>query len=356
MACTSVVEVVELIPTPFRNVLADSLHALVALVIKRVNSRSTLSKWREHLAAGTFPPHLRGTPPKVQLVTEVAETEVARTCRSALEAAFKGFQQASLAASISAKKDEVAALDAELALPRIYDALRGLVAANTPAFFASHKLPTLSEDADRRQSVSGWEISPTAKLTQSHTLEDCVVYASRVISITESAQAFKASKITKKRNLAVAARTAAGDMDVDEPATHAASSTTALAPAIQSAVDKAVASALKKTAKSPKSEKARKGANKSKQDGGKKKVDDLMKAAKAKYDHEINKLREGHPQYVPLPYGLLRYRNSMLYEVRKRQKKRGDGRGKKDAKAPRGKAPVGARPRKGKGKRKSARE
>ena len=60
MGANSVAEIIELIPSDYRNVLADALHTLVQLIHKLDNSRSTLAKWREHQGKGMFPPHLRG--------------------------------------------------------------------------------------------------------------------------------------------------------------------------------------------------------------------------------------------------------------------------------------------------------
>jgi hypothetical protein len=48
-----------------------------------------------------------------------------------------------------------------------------------------------------------------------------------------------------------------------------------------------------------------------------------------RYDREIAKLRDNKPQYVPLPYRLLRYENSLRAEIRKRQRNKAGGKGKK---------------------------
>ena len=55
-----------------------------------------------------------------------------------------------------------------------------------------------------------------------------------------------------------------------------------------------------------------------------------------RYDREIAKLRDNKPQYVPLPYRLLRYENSLRAEIRKRQRNRASGKD-KGKKAKRGK-------------------
>ena len=241
MGAGSTNEIIELIPSDYRKVLADPLHALVALVIKLGNSRSTLAKWREHESAGTFPPHLRGTAPKIQMTAEFKDTAEYRTAQTALEAAHGDYQRAALTASIKAKSDEVEALDKQVTPEAAWTTLRAIVAAHAPSILERNKLPSLEVDGDGNENVTGWEYSDTAIAIRDHVLDDCVVYAARVVSITESSIAHRALKIKKKKDLATAARTAAGDVDVDM-ASSAAS--------LQSMVDKAVSSALKKFPKS----------------------------------------------------------------------------------------------------------
>jgi hypothetical protein len=47
-----------------------------------------------------------------------------------------------------------------------------------------------------------------------------------------------------------------------------------------------------------------------------------------RYDREIAKLRDNKPKYVPLPYRLLRYENSLRAEIRKQQRNKAGGKAK----------------------------
>ena len=92
MGANSVVNLIELIPSDYSQVLADPLHALVQLCHKLHNARTTLAAWRAHQSAGTMPAHLRGSAPKVQHTSEFAGSELACTCKTSLEAAYVDFQ------------------------------------------------------------------------------------------------------------------------------------------------------------------------------------------------------------------------------------------------------------------------
>ena len=243
MGAASVHEIIELIPFDFRPMLADPLNALVVLVTKLGNSRTTLAKWREHQQAGTFPQHLKGTAPSVQLTSEFVGSEAARSSKDAMDLAWSKFQQDSLAASIQAKRDEVSALEAEVAPEKVWQRLRAIVQSEGDPIIARSKLPVIATDEDGRQSIMGLEPSAAVIATRDFVLEDCGAYAARVISITESKLAQAALRIKKKKDLASAARVAAGDVDVE----MGDSSTSApAANSIKSMVEKAVSSALAK--------------------------------------------------------------------------------------------------------------
>jgi len=273
MGANATNEIIELIPADYRQLLADPLHALAALVDKLHHSRTTLAKWREHASAGTFPSHLKGSAPKIQLVKEFEGSPDATASKAALETAYKEFLTASLTASIKAKKDEVACLEREVSPEQAWTSLRAVVAAQAPSILARNKLPTEHMGPDGATTVTGWETSPAALAIRDHVLEDCVAYAMRVASITESSLAHRALKMKKKKDLSTAARTAAGDTDV--VMADATSS-------VKSLVDKAVSSALKGMSISPNASKKRKGGPGagSNKPGGKKNKSDLIAAAK----------------------------------------------------------------------------
>ena len=65
IGANSVVNLIELIPSDYAQVLADPLHALVQLCHKLHNARITLAAWHAHQSAGTMPAYLWGSAPKV---------------------------------------------------------------------------------------------------------------------------------------------------------------------------------------------------------------------------------------------------------------------------------------------------
>ena len=274
MGAGSVSELIELLPADYKPVLTDPIHALVTLVSKLSASRTTLAKWEAHKVARTFPPHLRGTAPRVSLVSEFSNTAGGNAAKTRLDAAFTEYQSLALDESIRAKKDEVAALVLGLEPATVWEQFRTLVDAQKSNITERYKQPTTEMDpATRAIRVTGWEVTPAARLAHHNMMSDCAAVAMRAISLTESSNARKALKIKKKVDLAAAARTAAGDVDV---------TMTPAAPSIQSMVDKAVNAALKKQA--PQGQKRKRD-----QDGGnsganKKSKDDKIAALKVSYD------------------------------------------------------------------------
>jgi hypothetical protein len=216
MGVNSVHELIELIPSDYRAVLTDPLNRLVQLVHKLDSSKTTLAKWSEHERAGTLPPQLRGKPQKLQLTTEFAGTAQAAEAKSNLETAHKAYQAAVLTSWIKAKTDEVAVLVTETSAQTAWSALRRIVAAHGPSILERNKLPVIVQDGHGADAVGSWEISAAAQAIHDHVMEDCIAYASRVITITENGLRVKALKFEKKKKLATAARTAAGDMEIDE--------------------------------------------------------------------------------------------------------------------------------------------
>jgi hypothetical protein len=250
----SVVELIEYILSNYRPVIADHIHGIAKVVVKHDQVSRTLARWREHLTAGTVPSHLRASAPKVQLTSELANSEGAHTQQDVLQAMFVGWQKASLEASIRLKSDEVKALEAELEPELLCTKLRGLVAAHAPSILARSKLPIIRAGAGGSEEITGWAKSDAAKAICDQVMKDCIVYATRAKALTLATLTFKALNIQKKQQLTTAARTAAGEMDVDGESAPAASTSAgrtegwASAPSssVQSMVDKAVAAALKK--------------------------------------------------------------------------------------------------------------
>ena len=129
MGAGSVSELIELLPADYKPVLTDPIHALVTLVSKLSASRTTLAKWEAHKVAHTFPPHLRGTAPRVSLMSEFSNTAGGNAAKTRLDAAFTEYQSLALDESIRAKRDEVAALVLGLEPATVWEQFRTLVDA-----------------------------------------------------------------------------------------------------------------------------------------------------------------------------------------------------------------------------------
>jgi hypothetical protein len=238
MGAASPNEIIELIPSDYRIVLADPLHALVQHVIKLHNAQSTLAKWKAHQVANTFPPFIRASPPAVQYSKAFTDSELSRPSKDALDLAFSEYQSNVLKAAVAGKSHEEEMLRKEIEPEHLLSELRKVVTAHAPSVLERYKLPIESFDDDGNAVINGWAPSDAAIATRDFVLIDCVVYASRVVSMTEYAQKHKKLKFEKKRDLATAARTTAGDVDM-------ADATSFTAESVKSLVDKAVAAALK---------------------------------------------------------------------------------------------------------------
>jgi len=336
MGVNSVHELIELIPSDYRSVLADSLNGLVTLVHKRDSTRRTVAKYAGHKSAGTFPTGLvKGSAPKVQHSKEYAASEQARRCKDEMDGAFSAYQIATLDSAIKSKRDELAAQDLALSPSALWNELRGIVAAHAPSILARNKLPV--QEAD--DSIVGWEPSDVAVATRDHVMLDCSVYASRVISITESVIANRDKRIQKKKQVADSAAAVAGDVDVDMAAAPAGAS-------IKKLVDRAVASALKAQNQQAGPSKRKRGDADSSQSGsGDGKRAKLMQDALVSVDCSScavarvdvsfseptqgrNRQNQGRDSKVRAPpYRRLRYQNSLLRATREYQQGKGRGQG-----------------------------
>src|ERR1700755_1666069 len=268
MSATAVHEVIEFVPSDYRGCLAESLNALAALVTKLFNARQTLKTWERHQQQGTMPPLLKGTAPKVQFSSEFSGRDQARQAQTDLDTRFTEFQVASLTRAIRAKRDEVAALTTETSAEHLFPTLQRKITDHSVSVLARRQLPTMEVNMDGGEAVSGWGPLPAAITVRDEVLHDCSVYAMQVVSIVTYALTNKATKIEKKKNLATAARTSAGDIDMGNTPQSAES--------IRKLVQDAVQKALRNPANSPKP--SRKGGASNK--AGKKDTKELMAKAK----------------------------------------------------------------------------
>jgi hypothetical protein len=82
--CNHVHEIIELIPSDYRSVLNDLLHALVVQTGKLRRAEKALADALRHQTAGTFPSSLRGTVPSIQVTSEFAKTDKGRAFKTKL--------------------------------------------------------------------------------------------------------------------------------------------------------------------------------------------------------------------------------------------------------------------------------
>ncbi|KAH8977552.1 hypothetical protein EDB92DRAFT_1957928 [Lactarius akahatsu] len=97
---------------------------------------------------------------------------------------------------------------------RLWSDLASHIVPRSVTVIAGSKLPVLTTAADGTQSVSAWENSPTAIKIRDDLLQDCAVFALRVVSLVEARDAALSRKIEKKRAVAAAATTAAADTEM----------------------------------------------------------------------------------------------------------------------------------------------
>jgi hypothetical protein len=120
---STVDELIAMISDDYRTVLAEPLKGISSLTAKLGNCRSTLQKWLQHQAAGTYPSHVRSKAPELQLTKEFGSEAAAVESISALTGIHLKYLQEALAASIKAKQDEVAHLEAALTPQQLFTEL-----------------------------------------------------------------------------------------------------------------------------------------------------------------------------------------------------------------------------------------
>ncbi|KAJ7712081.1 hypothetical protein DFH07DRAFT_940383 [Mycena maculata] len=231
---STVEEVISMVPDDFRGVLREPLLGVASTATKLIGCRSTLQKWLQHQAAGTFPPHVRSKAPELQLTKEFGQQDAATESNSALTKLHTEYLAGTLTASIKAKSDEAAFLERALTPQALFDELKPLIEAKADSVLALSKLPNVVRDpASGELRVNGWIDNHVLRTIAMHVLEDCVVYAFRVISITEASALRTELKFHKKKALHQQA-----DVEMADA--------TKPGPSIQSLVDKAVSTQLKK--------------------------------------------------------------------------------------------------------------
>ena len=218
---STVDELIAMISDDYRSVLAEPLKGISALAAKLGNCRSILQKWLQHQAAGTYPPHVRSKAPELQLTKEFGSESAAVESISALTEIHLKYLREALAASIKAKQDEVAHLEAALTPASLYNELQPIISTRAEQILVRTKLPDLVKNAEGILVLNGWLDNSAAKSLAFMVIEDCVVYAFRVISITEALLLRNELKFTKKKALQHDADVAMADATKPGPSINA---------------------------------------------------------------------------------------------------------------------------------------
>ncbi|KAJ6542248.1 hypothetical protein DFH09DRAFT_1322593 [Mycena vulgaris] len=120
---------------------------------------------------------------------------------SALSEIHLKYLREALAASIKAKQDEVAHLEHALTPQQLFNELTPFISNRADEILKRTQLPNLVTNAQGVLVLDGCLENSAAKSLASIVMEDCVVYAFRVISITEAAALKVELKFTKKKAL-----------------------------------------------------------------------------------------------------------------------------------------------------------
>ena len=231
-AASTVEGLIAMVPADYRFVLADALRGIAVTAQKLNGARTIVARWVQHQAAGTLPPHLRSSMPEVQLTKDFAADPAGAAHAAALRGAHQKYQEAVLSNAIAAKKDDITFLEASLSPARLFDAMRPSIMAERTKIMARSQLPTFEKSIMGEIVLTGWQDNVLGANLAAQVLEDCVVYAYRIISIVGARDTVMAAKITKKKDLAKSA-----DVEMADA--------TKPGPSMQSMIDKAVSARLK---------------------------------------------------------------------------------------------------------------
>lgn len=224
----------------YQGVLREPLIGVYRTAEKLNAARATISKWRQHAAAGTLPTHLRSKAPSVQFTKEYASSEAAKAAQTALQEAHVKASTDALASSIRAKADEITALEDGLGHQAMFSKLSPLITQKGADLLKRMHLPVWTQDANSGElRITGWKPSTAAAFVRDTLLNDILLYAYRLIHLADGKAAKAESKIKAKVEL---------HKDVDIEMADA----TKPGPSIQSMIDKAVSARLKSAKPVPK--------------------------------------------------------------------------------------------------------
>lgn len=230
--CQSVDDIIKSIPHNYQDALSDPLIQLSVTARKLHSRRATLVKLQQHLAKGTWPAHLRGTPPKVQLTAEYRQSAEAVADQQKIDAYFVDFQRKSLEQNIATVSAEVNSLDVQCAAASIYVRLSKLISARWGTVASTQQLPVVSINDDGSNEVTSWAVPDSVTLEYRGALEDCTAWGLLVCKLEEIKNRSVEAKLDKKKKL----QAVVADMEVEGAAPSSS---------VQSLVDKAVAQRFK---------------------------------------------------------------------------------------------------------------
>ena len=229
-----------MVPATYAPVLREPLKGILHTAEKLVAARSTLSKWSDHKASGTYPPHIKQTAPVLQFSKDFKGSANANAGQSLLTKAHSDYLTAALDASISAKKDEVSFLQDALGQDALTAALTSPIIHHYELNVKSRRIPEWKDLPNGEVVLDSWKPSPQDAVDFKVMLSTVVLYAFRIVQIVEAKELTKKDKSDKKKKLAK-------DADVEM------ADATKPGPSLQSLVDKAVSARLRKLEK-PKGE------------------------------------------------------------------------------------------------------
>ncbi|KAH9052205.1 hypothetical protein EDB87DRAFT_1692879 [Lactarius vividus] len=211
-ACNSMQEIIESIPSDYRDKCADLLREGYKQVSLLVRTETTLAKWKRHLAVGTFPAHLRGSANQVQFTSGYKDSDAAKAAQKDTDDKHHAYQVARLTSDIAAKQAEVKFLQEACDPIKAHSDMRAALVPLCPAIVAKYKVPRDEIDPETREVTNVvWITSPAALRIRDHVLEDCGAYAQRVIQIATRIATAENAKIEKSKSIAAAATVAAAD-------------------------------------------------------------------------------------------------------------------------------------------------
>jgi len=175
---------------------------------------------------------MRSSAPDVQLTKGFMEGEGAAH-KAALAAQHQKYLEAVLAAALAAKKDDVTFLDASLQPKALYDEFAPIIDVRRKELVDKSLMPRFEPGTEPGELVFvEFVTNPAAVELAKQVKLDCVIYAYRVISITQTREAGNDEKDRQEKDLAKSA-----DVEMADA--------TQPGPSMQSLIDKAVSARLK---------------------------------------------------------------------------------------------------------------